>query len=127
MGAEGRAKKKGGGFLLRATQHSAAVQIAAMHVFVAGLVIRTFDVAAHPAKPIHVAAENWGERLETKGKKSPRGTAKSRNQCFQWRHRKRKANKIQAQCKSFTQKSKGHKTRHANKYAMLSFFYFNSL
>ena len=76
MGTERRAKKEGE-FLLRATQHSAAVQVAAMHVFVAGLVIRTFDVAAHPAKPIHVAAENWGERLETKEKGATWNSEKS--------------------------------------------------
>ena len=40
------------------TQHSPAVQVAAVHVFVAGLAINTLDAAAHPAKPIHFAADS---------------------------------------------------------------------
>ena len=41
---------------LRATQHSSAVHVAAAHVFEEGFAISTLDAAAHPAKPVHVAA-----------------------------------------------------------------------
>ena len=42
---------------LRATQHSAAVQVGAVHVVDAGFKISTLDAAAHPAKPVHTPAE----------------------------------------------------------------------
>ena len=54
----GEEERKRGELFLRVTQHSPAVQVAAVHVFVAGLAINTLDAAAHPAKPIHFAADS---------------------------------------------------------------------
>ena len=73
----GEKEMKKGELFLRVTQHSPAVQVAAVHVFMAGLFINTLDAAAHPAKPIHVAAESG--RKDGNVKKSQRGKKKKQS------------------------------------------------
>ena len=68
---------KKGELFLRVTQHSPAVQVAAVHFFMAGLFINTLDAAAHPAKPIHVAAESG--RKDGHVKKNRNGESKKKS------------------------------------------------
>ena len=66
------------------TQHSPVVQVAAVHVTVPGSVIKTLDTAAHPAKPMHVAAECGGKKANAE-KTNPKWDNKNHSCCYQRR------------------------------------------
>ena len=98
MGGGGRGEKKTGELFIRATQHSPAVQMAAVHVFVTGLVINTLDAAAHPAKPIHVAAESREKKDgNVKERQSLTEKAKITVAASNGAKKRKEANKMQAQ------------------------------
>ena len=60
------------------------VQVAAVHVFVPGLLINTLDAAAHPTKPIHVAAKGGGKDVNVE-KIQPKWDSRNHSRCYQWR------------------------------------------